>query len=74
MISDTAYLVIPKEKAEREIVSSETELVVLSKSDDKIVIGKEGSYGSEYERAILTDYEFKNQKSSWIARPRYTAQ
>ena len=59
MLSNTAYLTIPKEKAERIITSEISKLDVLDKSDSRIVIGKRGNYGQEYERVILEDYQFK---------------
>jgi hypothetical protein len=59
MISNTAYLTIPKEKAERIILSEISELDVLEKSDNRILIGKWGNHGQKIERVILEDYQFK---------------
>lgn len=56
-MSRTLYLTIPKEKAERLIVSSDPNLTVRSKTDEKIKIGyKESSNMHNKWISSLYDY------------------
>jgi len=62
IMTSVMYLTIPKTKAERLIISSHINLVVIAKSDEKIRIGYEPGTMSNNWMCSLYDYEFTNKK------------
>ena len=60
---NTAYLVIPKEKAKR-IITADVQYLAQYEKDDGIKIGynKGGRSASDYWRVSLYDYKFEGEK------------